>query len=312
MEDEVSIRKYFEIKQHIMTSNFFFFLVTLSFLLLGCKINEGTDRTANSNQNIQTLVHDDEIREYLLYIPNSYDGTSDIPLLFNFHGFGGEASEYMNYADMRSLAESENFILVYPQGSLIEGYSHWNAALDSPDNKSDADDLGFIEALIAKLSSDYMIDLERIYACGYSNGGMFSYALACYKSDLIAAVGSVSGAMLDIDCTTSHPMPVIIIHGTSDSVLLYKGSSDYNSIETVLNYWRNFNKTGTTPVFNSVNDNGTQIEHYQFNQGNNNVSVEHYKIVGGGHDWFKMNYQGSNTSELIWDFVSRYDINGLR
>ena len=42
---------------------------------------------------------------------------------------------------MRSLADSENFILVYPQGTLIEGFSHWNAALDSPDNKSDADDL---------------------------------------------------------------------------------------------------------------------------------------------------------------------------
>ncbi len=104
-----------------MTRNFFFFLFTLSFLLLGCKNNEGTDTTANSNQNIQTLVHDDVTREYIIYVPNSYDGTSDIPLLFNFHGFGGEASEYMNYADMRSLAESENFILVYPQGTLIEG-----------------------------------------------------------------------------------------------------------------------------------------------------------------------------------------------
>lgn len=294
-----------------MTSSFFF-LFTLSFLLFGCNRNDGSDTTDNSNQNIQTLVHDGETREYVLYIPNSYDRTSEVPLLFNFHGFGGEASEYMNYADMRSLSESENFILIYPQGTLIEGYSHWNAALDSPDNKSDADDLGFIEALIGRLSSDHMIDLERVYACGYSNGAMFSYALACYKSDLIAAVASVSGAMLDTNCTTSHPMAVMNIHGTSDSVLPYNGSSEYNSIETALIFWKDFNDTETTPVFNSVNDNGTTIEHYQYNQGKNNVSVGHYKIVGGDHVWFNVNYQGSNTSELIWDFVSRYDINGLR
>ena len=294
-----------------MTGNFFFFLCTLS-CLLACNRDDGSDTENSQNQDIQTLVHDDETREYVLYIPKSYDGTSDMPLLFNFHGFGGEASKYMNYADMRSLAESESFILVYPQGTLMEGYSHWNAALDSPDNKSDADDLGFIEALIGKLSSDYMIDLKRIYACGYSNGAMFSYALACYKSDLIAAVGSVSGAMLDTNCTTSHPMPVVIIHGTKDGVLPYDGSSEYKSIETVLNFWKNFNNTGTTPVLNSVNDNGTTIEHYQYNQGNSSVSVEHYKIIGGDHDWFNINSEGSNTSGLIWNFVSRYDMNGLR
>ena len=84
MEDEVSIRKYFEIKQHIMTRNFFFFLVTLSFLLLVCNRNDGSDTTINSEQNIQTLVHVGETREYILYVPNSYDGTSDIPLFFCF------------------------------------------------------------------------------------------------------------------------------------------------------------------------------------------------------------------------------------
>jgi len=295
-----------------MTGNFPLFLFTLSFLLLACNRNDGSDTTPNSKQINQTLIHDSVTREYLLYIPNSYDGTSEVPLLFNFHGFGGDASKYMEYADMRSLAESENFILVYPQGTLIEGYSHWNAALPGSDNKSNADDLGFIEVLIDKLSKDYRLDSERIYACGYSNGAMFSYALACYKSNLVAAVGSISGTMLDTDCSTSHPMPVVIIHGTKDGVLPYDGSSEYRSIETVVNFWKNFNNTATIPVLNSVNDDGTTIEHYQYNQGNSNVSVEHYKIIGGDHDWFNINYEGSNTSDLIWNFVSRYDMNGLR
>jgi polyhydroxybutyrate depolymerase len=292
-----------------MTNQSFFLLLTLSVPFSACKNKDSSDATNNSNPVMQTLVHGGVTREYVVYIPNSYDNTSEVPLLFNFHGFDGDAKDYIYYADMRALSESENFILIYPQGSLLEGFSHWNAALNSPDNKSDADDLGFMEALISKLSSEYMIDLARIYACGYSNGGMFSYALACYKSDLIAAVGSVSGTMLDIDCTPSHPMPVIVIHGTSDGVLPYKGSSEYNSIEAILNYWNDFNNTDTTPIVDSVNDNGTTIEHYQYSQGNNMVSVEHYKIIGGDHDWFDINYQGLNTGELIWNFVSRYTLN---
>ena len=179
-------------------------------------------------------------------------------------------------------------------------------------NKSSADDFGFIEELINELSSSYNIDLERVYACGYSNGGMLAYGLACYKSNLIAAIGSVSGVMLDTDCTPSHPIPVINIHGTADDVLPYNGSSVYNSVETAINYWVNFNNTNTNPTINSIDDNGTTIEHYEYSQGDNDVSVEHYKIVEGNHVWFNINYQGANTSELVWDFVSKYDINGLR
>ena len=84
------------------------------------------------------------------------------------------------------------------------------------DNKSTADDVGFVESMISEISSQYNVDMERIYAAGYSNGGMMAYGLANYKSDLIAAVASVSGTMLDCTGSTNHPMPVVHLHGTSD------------------------------------------------------------------------------------------------
>jgi len=289
-----------------------FLLSILAILSFSCKKDNDNLKSCSQNLNAETFSHDNETREYILYIPNSYDGTSKVPLMFNFHGFGGSANEYMEDADMRDLADTENFILVYPQGTCLDGSPHWNPSLPSADNKSNVNDLDFIEALINELSSSYNIDSERVYACGYSNGAMFSYGLACYKSNLIAAIGSISGTMLDTDCTPSHPIPLINIHGTSDDVLPYNGSSDFNSVETAINFWNTFNNTNATPIFNSVNDNGTTIEHYEYNQGDNNVSVEHYKIVEGGHVWFNINYQGANTSELVWNFVSKYDINGLR
>ena len=60
------------------------------------------------------------------------------------------------------------------------------------------------------------------------------------------------------------------------------------------------------------NTGGMTIEHYSYEQGDNAVSVEHYKYIGGDHVWFNEPYQGQNASELVWNFMSRYDINGLR
>ena len=292
------------------------FLISISLgliLLNGCsKINQ----EENVDQAAETLLRrievEGETREYLIHIPNSYDTTKSVPIMLNFHGFGGSASDYMQEADMRSLAEADTFILIYPQGSYLNGFSHWNACPIGGDNKSDADDFSFVEDIIDEISSQYNIDMERIYAVGYSNGGMLAYGLANYKSDLIAAVASVSGAMLDCIGNTSHPMPVIHLHGTSDSEIPYNGSNGWNSAQSTLDHWIDFNNTTTNPIISTEDSGGMVIEHYVYDQGDNSVSVEHYKYIVGKHVWDIGTFQGQNTSELVWNFVSRYDINGKR
>ena len=289
-------------------------VISLLTLFISCSNDEfekdGYDKDGNSYDGpIETITHNGLERKYIIYTPQGYDGNSKLPLLLNFHGFGGQAGDYMSYSNMRSTADSENFILVYPQGTDLDGSPHWNAALNGGDNKSDVDDLGFIEALINKLSSKNLIDLKRVYAVGYSNGGMMSYALACYKSGLISAIGSVSGYMLQTECSPSHSIPLIKLHGTTD---YYDGGGVYNSVESVLNFWVNFNNTDTNPIISNINDNGTSITSYKYENGDNSVSVEHYKIIGGEHVWFNNDFDGKNTGQLIWDFVSKYDIDGLR
>jgi polyhydroxybutyrate depolymerase len=165
-------------------------------------------------------------------------------------------------------------------------------------------------------NTTYNIDLARVYSCGYSNGAFFTYALACYHSDKIAAIGSVAGTMMEEthdNCSPSHPTAMINIHGTADKFVPYDGSSErLSSIDEVLAYWIGFNNTSATPIVNRMNGSGVTIEHYSYTDGDNNTSVEHYKVIDGGHVWFDINYDGSHTSRLIWNFVSRYDINGLR
>ena len=82
------------------------FLISTSLgliLLNGC--SKIINHEENVDQDIGTLLRrievEGETREYLIHIPNSYDTTKSVPILLNFHGFGGSASDYMQEADMR-------------------------------------------------------------------------------------------------------------------------------------------------------------------------------------------------------------------
>ena len=290
-------------------------ILLLSILvIIGCsKVNSDKKfKSCSENTDAQSILHDNIEREYLIYVPDSYNQTSATPMMINFHGFSYTASEYMKYADMRSIAESNEFILVYPQGSCSDGLSHWNPCPRGGDNKSTADDLGFIQAMINDISTQYNVDQERIYATGYSNGGMMAYGLAHHKSDLIAAIACVSGIMLDCFGSTSHPMPILHLHGTSDNDLPYNGNSEYPSVQSILEYWINFNNTSINPTTKIDNSGSIPIEHYIYDKEDKSVSVEHLKYIGGEHVWFNSTFEGFSTAELIWNFVSQYDINGKR
>lgn len=296
----------------------------LTFLLvIGCSEDEPimpTDQGVSTETSIffNSLTLEGIERDFILYLPESYDGSTAVPLLFNFHGYTQSASFQFSYGNMRSIADTANFILVYPQGKLLNGNTHWNVG--SWTKRSNSDDLGFTDAMIEAIASDYNIDLTRIYACGYSNGGAFSFELACRLSDRIAAIGSVSGMMTDRtqnNCSPSHPIPMISIHGTADNIVQYNGNipEEIMSQSETLAYWATFNNTDPDPTIVDIpdinNSDGSTVEFLKYPNGDKDVSVEHYKITGGGHDWpGKTGNMDIDASHLIWNFVSKFDING--
>ena len=294
----------------------FLLIYILSILIISCKSEDSAQVDEDgiiTGLQTKTFSHDNVNRNYLIYIPDSYDSEIDYSLMFVFHGFGGIATQFINVADMRDLAESNNFIVVYPQGLDLGGTgSHWNCSNPSADNKSDVDDIGFIENLIDQLIVDYpVIDSKRIYAAGYSNGGFMSYYLAC-NSKKFAAIGSVAGTMLDDSyqsCNANFPTAMINIHGTNDFDVPYDGNTYYPSIPEVVDWWKNFNNTPNVDLL--TNQDGS-IEHYKYYNDAGDIYVEHIKIIGGDHYWDdKLNYNGTNTSGLIWGFLSNYNIDGI-
>ena len=270
----------------------------------------------------ENLIYDGNNREYLIYVPQSYSASLPTPILFAFHGGSGYANDFMNYeADFRSISDTAGFILVYPQALADPndgGSTNW-LHKEPTDHK----DIFFVEALIDTLSSAFNIDISRVYACGYSLGGMFSYELACSLNDRIAAIGSVAGACFYgafANCNITHPTAVLTINGTDDGIHPYNDPNGwYFSVAAIDSFWATTNNTDIAPIVTQIPDinpsDGSTVERYTWQNGDGCVSVEELKVINGGHDWpSPLNSwanQDINANVEIWNFVSKYNTSGL-
>ena len=266
-----------------------------------------------------TIVHDGLNRAFILYVPTTYSASNAAPLVFNFHGYTSNSTEQMFYADFRPIADTAGFIIVHPMGTLDNnGTTHWNVGWET----STVDDIGFTETLLDTISKRYNIDSNRVYSTGMSNGGYISLLLACQLSERFAAVASVTGSMTTgttTDCTPTHPIGVMQIHGTADPTVPYNGSFGTNTIPQVVNHWVNYNNCDTAIVVN-VEDidstDGSTVEHYIYANGDNCVNAEHFKITNGAHRWpgqtlvtSGTNYDIDGATE-VWRFFLQHKMSG--
>ena len=131
-------------------------------------------------------------RSYRLYIPSS-EPNDPMPLLVAFHGGGGgEDVPFPQETRFNQLAESQGFVVAYPFEHLFPGNEGGWLLNTGPDRHEDID---FVEALIADVSSYTSIDTTRLYATGYSLGSMYTYDVACHLNHRFAAIASFAGTM---------------------------------------------------------------------------------------------------------------------
>ena len=282
------------------------FLICLPLLTLG-------QQTIN-----ESITHGGLQRDYTIHIPSSYNVNTPIPLVFCFHGYGSNASTIMSYTNFNYISDTAGFIVVYPQGTLLQGTTHWNVG--GWTIGSTIDDVGFTASLLDSISNTYTIDDTRVYSTGMSNGGYMSFLLACQLSDKIAAIASVTGSMTPQTynaCNPQHPTPILQIHGTSDQTVPYVGDPTWTkSIDDVLQYWVAYNNCNTSAIITAITDinifDGSTAELIVYDGGDNNVTTEHFKIYGGDHDWPGVwGNMDIHASAEVWKFFSRYNINGL-
>jgi len=263
----------------------------------------------------QSFVFDGLVRTYVVYLPQSYQAGDHLPLMIALHGLTQSGNSMMGFSNFNAVADTGNFIVVYPDGVG----NAWNVGFSGG---STADDVGFISALIDTLAAHYQINTERVYACGFSNGGFLSYRLACELTHRIAAIGPVAGTMTDgsaAGCQPEFPIPVLHIHGTADIVVSYNGGFGNQSVNQVLDLWNGFDGCPADPVIVNLPDivaEGSTVQRLTWSPCLQGVQIQHLKVINGGHTWpgsvgttgFGNTNRDINASSEIWNFVKQYSL----
>ncbi|MFI6175609.1 alpha/beta hydrolase family esterase [Nonomuraea sp. NPDC051191] len=269
-------------------------------------------------------------RSYVAFVPK--DVPKNAPLLLAFHGTGmnGELMRAYTGYEFDKLADSNKFVVVYPNG-----YGrHWNDCRKDakyPARTEDIDDVGFVRAIIDKYRASNDIDPNRIFAMGYSNGGHMTYRLASAMPGQIKAISPVAANFPapgnNICPAIKSPMPMLMITGTKDPLDPYNGG---DVVVTGTSYGKVLSSPDTAAHFAELNDNTatpqeTKLPHHA-DSGSTSVSVRSYARPGkppvtqytvdnGGHvvpnHVFEAPSQlGPTTHDLdappvIWDFFMK-------
>ena len=246
-----------------------------------------------------SFTYDGLVRNYRVHLPTSCLG---LPLVFNLHGLGSNAAQQEFYSGFNSVADANDFILVYPDGINNE----WNIT------GTGVDDVGFISALIDSMKKEHDVDLNRVYSTGMSMGGFMSYRLACQLSDRIAAIASVTGLLATFPCSPSRSVPVMQIHGTADGTVAYSG------VNSTVSFWVGHNNCPANPVVTNLPDidmnDGSTVTKSYYGLCDDSTEVILYTVNNGGHTWpdatidIGVTNHDFNASSEIWDFFKKYDL----
>jgi len=251
-------------------------------------------------------------RTYEYYIPTSYTGSEEVPLLFSFHGLGSNPEAQIDLTNFDTLAEQEGFIAVFPKATelpmdpenpcyenvelvgLPGSNIQWNIGLNwSLQYCADIDDVGFVSNIVDWFDDNYNIDEGRIYATGMSNGAMFSHYLALMLPGTFAGIAPVCSPLTtNMTGLSVTPVTVIMMMGTSDPIVPYDGdpiASIYSMNDTV-DFWLDVDgiPLETEPaetVWGPTGSDSTVVHRYVYSGGTDGTEVILFKVDGGGHTW---------------------------
>lgn len=306
-----------------------FFLLSIV-LVAACSSSHAQQRSRGEelispSDDSGKLSDQGQLRTYYLYTPKSYNPNRPMPLVLVFHGSNGTGHSIADVTRFNDLAEKKGFIVVYP-----DGINHnWRIRRGGFFPK--VDDVSFASALIAHLKQVRNIDSRRIYATGFSKGGILTQNLACELSNQIAAFASVAGALpvpLESSCQPQTPVSMLMINGTNDQSVYYEGDPRDQrgalvSIPETIDFWRSQDQC-TSPAQAQQLPDPKPRDHFKVNisrysgcRGGSEVTL--MAIVDGGHMWpggasqdesvkqFNASL-GFNASETIWNFFQRHTL----
>jgi len=235
-------------------------------------------------------------RSFILYAPS---GLSEKPaLVISMHGLGGSGTFQRSMYSLDNIADKEKFIVAYPDGTFkVSGSNGWDI--------SGVSDVNFISAVIDTLTNRHKVDSNRVFATGFSMGGMMSYKLACTITNKIAAIAPASGYPMskfgyDNICTPAGPVPICHFHGTSDNVVTYSGLNDFVKLFVTSN--------GCTGAATSINI-GSKIRKEQWTSCDSGSEIIIYHFDGMDHAYPTTATYSFSPNDTLWSFFKKHPRN---
>jgi polyhydroxybutyrate depolymerase len=236
-------------------------------------------------------------REYIVHAPSGLDNP---PLVLNIHGFNMSASSEQSYTQMDRLADREKFIVVYPD------------ALPNSNNEKSWDlsgenDFAFMLAIIDTIDNQYGIDRDRIYACGFSQGGFMSFQLGCRYSDIFAAIAPTSGTV-NGRCNLERPVPMRLTFGTNE----FDGGAAQTArfMESVM-FWVDLLGCPETPEITRPyppDNQNSVVTRLYYGPCDDGTEVIADSVRTGGHEWPMNTNDRINNSEETWAFLKKFSL----
>ncbi len=262
-------------------------------------------------------------RTYLVHVPKGLTPRDPVPVVVVYHGAGMTGRIVRAVAGLDAHADEHKFVVVYPDGTGF--VPTWNSG-GIPFVVNKADDVAFTRDLLDDLKAVVPVDPKRVYAAGFSNGGMMTYKLANEVSETFAAVCAVGGTMTYDDPAPKRPVPVIHFHGTEDVFVPYTGAPGggkkgpaFKSVEVTTKAWAKANGCPPDPVEVELPDadpgDGCKVKRKTYTGGTGGAEVVVYTVEGGGHNWFGRPSLGGLTGRstkdidantLMWEFFRKH------
>ena len=265
----------------------------LRLLLLALFLTAGT---ARGEEHVIELTRDGLPRSALAVVPEELDGPA--PVIFVLHGVieTGEIIRAVTDRRFEALGAEHGWATVYPSAFLRV----WNigegpgaARLLPP-----RDDLGYLDAVLDAVAAEVEIDRSRVFAAGFSQGGIMSLAWACKrpgKLRAIAVMGMALPAMFADDCAADPPQGVLLAHATRDQVVPFGGGALLSgplafmtllSHSASVDFFRGLAGCSgeVDTAFHDRHDDRTAVIRRTWTECARGA-VEAWRIEGGGHRW---------------------------
>jgi polyhydroxybutyrate depolymerase len=269
-----------------------------SAVLAGVILGPTTLAHVTGRTQIATLTQGKVTRSYRVYRPAVVAAQPGLVIVL--HGALGDGYQAEVTSGFDIEADRLGWIVAYPDG-VADGWEPFGCC-----QHLGVDDVAFIAALIDRLEATDRLDPNRVYATGFSRGGMMSYRIGCELPSRVAAIAPVAGNMatitgsaLAVPCRPDRPVSVLAIHGTADPIVHVEGGLTdiiYAPLGEVMLKWRELDLCADSSAVSVSGPSTTTTWHCS--QGS---TVAMRVVSGGGHAWPKKGIIGSNSPDRSFD-----------